>query len=97
MLYSPVDSFQIEGTTSSSVLATPAKRWCHFPNTINKYATADSYWASSSHMPITEPIIVARGYIVLITQDCLMYSSSLLKRQDGVSPTALHGLRMEEM
>lgn len=48
-------------------------------------------------MPITEPITVAEGYVVLITQDCLTHSRPLMRSEDGVSPLELHGLITEEM
>lgn len=54
--------------------ATPVKIWCHFPNSINKHPKVDSYWPSSRHMLITEPVTVAGGH-------CLNYP--------GLSPILL--------
>ena len=41
--------------------ASLVKRTCLFPNNINESLRIEFYWSSLGHVPILEPITVAKG------------------------------------
>lgn len=41
--------------------ASLVKRTCLFPNNINESVRIESYWSSLGHVPVLEPITVAKG------------------------------------